>query len=107
MPDQTSNSLSCLPSLINATQYSLTFTPASMLIHQLAENIGLNFSQNEIPWVLEVLIFMSHAAAKSFNLCQRPDAKEASKTKASAKTNQLILHLLIITHISVQLSLSI
>ena len=28
---------------------------------------------------------MSHAAAKPFNTCWRPDSEEASKTKSSAK----------------------
>ena len=36
---------------------------------------------------------MSHAATKPFNACWKPDSKEASKTKSSAKSNHLILHL--------------
>ena len=44
---------------------------------------------------LEVLIFipaMSHAAAKLFNACLRPDSEKTSRTKLSAKSNRLILH---------------
>ena len=52
--------------------------------------------------VLEVLIFisaMSHAAAKPFNACWRPDSKEASKIKSSVKSSRLILYLPVVTFI--------
>ena len=41
---------------------------------------------------MEELIFipaMSHATAKPFNACWRPDSEEACKTKSSAKSNRL------------------
>ena len=59
---------------------------------------------------LPLLIFvpaMSHAAAKPFDACWRPDSEEeASKTLLSAKNNGLVLHLPTVTHRLVRLSLS-
>ena len=46
--------------------------------------------------ILQVMVFipvMSYAVAKPFNPCWWLDLEEASKTKSSAKTNRLILHL--------------
>ena len=48
--------------------------------------------------VMEVLIFiltMSLASAKSFGVSWRSDLKDESKTKLSARSNQVKLHLLI------------
>ena len=42
---------------------------------------------------------MSHAAEKPFNARWRLDSKEASRTKSSAKSKRVNLHLLMVTHI--------
>ena len=81
-----------------------------MIHRQLAESIGQDFSEDVVTQFLEVLIFipaMAHAAAKPFHACWRPDSEEASKTKSSVKSGDLILLLPIVTRSLIWLSLSI
>ena len=65
-----------------------------MIHHQLAENIGQDFSKDvELQFFGSVNFIpaISHAAVKPFNAYWRPDSEEASKTKSSAKSSRLIL----------------
>ena len=96
LSDQTFNSLSCIPLLVNAipenSNFSIFFngTPPTCRKH------CTGFLERCSISLLAVLILvpaMSHAAAKPFNACWRPDLVEASKTKSSAKSNRLILYL--------------
>ena len=88
LPDRTSNSSSCLPSLVNATLRYLNFSTYLSDTLPTCREHWTGFLERFSTLVLEVLIFiraMSRAAAKPFNACWRPDSEEASKTKSSAK----------------------
>ena len=110
LSDRTSNSWSCLLSLVIATPRYLKFSTSFNDTPPTCKKHCTGFLKRCRTSVLEVLIFisaMSHAAAKPFNAWWRPDFKETSKTKLSAKSRQLILNLPIVTHSSVRLSLFI
>ena len=90
LPGQTSNSSSCLQSLVNATPRYLNFFHCFNYKSPACRQHWIRFVERCSTSVLEVLIFipaMSHANAKSFNMCWRSDSEEASKTKSSAKIN--------------------
>ena len=95
LPDRTSNSSSCLISLENAKPRYLNFftcfndTPPTC-------SEWKDFLERCSTSVLKVLIFipaMSHASAKPFSTSWKPDSEEDSKTKSSAKSSRIILHL--------------
>ena len=106
--DRTSNSSSCLLSLVNATLRYLNFSTCFYDTPPTCREHWTGFLEKCSTSVLEVQIFIpavSHAAAKPFNACWRQDSEKASKTKSLAKSSQLILYLTIVT--SVRLSLFI
>ena len=110
LPNQTSNSSSCLPTLVNATPRYLNFSTCFNNTPPTCRKYWTGFLKKYGTSVLEVLIFIPailHASAKAFNTCWRPDFNAASETKLSAKSSPLILHLPIVAHSSVRLSLSI
>ena len=110
LPDQTSNSPSCLPSLVNANPRYLNFSTCFNDTPPTCREHWTGFLERCNTSILEMLIFipaMSHAAAKPFNACWKPDSEDASKTKSSAKSSRPIFHLPIVIHSSVWLSLSI
>ena len=93
LPDQTSNSSSCLPSLVNAIPRYLNFSACFNDKPPTCREHWAEFLERCKTSVLEVLIFIpviSHAAAKPFNACWRPDFEEASKTKSIAKSCRVI-----------------
>ena len=99
--DQTTNSSSCLPSLVNVTPRYLNFSTCFNDTQPTCKEHCPGFLERGSTSVLEVLIFiraMSHAAAKPFDECWRPDSEKSSKTKSSTKSNGLIFHLPIVTH---------
>ena len=107
MSDRTLPSITreCDPKILEFL-YSTCFidTPPTCVEH------WTGFLQRCRTSALEVLIFipaMSNAAIKQLNAYRKPDSEEASTTKSSAKSNRLILHLPIMTHSSVRLSLFI
>ena len=109
LPEQTSNSLPCFPLLVSAAPRYFNFFTSFNDIQATCRERWTGFPENIVPqfWKLLILIAaMLHAAAKPLNACLRPNLKEASKTKSSAKNSRLILHFPIITHSSVWLSLS-
>ena len=80
--EQTFNSLSCIPSLVNATPRYLNFstcfndTPPTCIEH------WKEFVDRWSISVLKKLIFipaMSQAAAQPLNICWRPDLKKPAK----------------------------
>ena len=83
LPEQTSNFCLVFHHSWMRPKETWTSPPASMILRQLAENIGQSFSKDGVRYlVLEVLIFvpaMPHATAKPFNACWRPDSEEAIK----------------------------
>ena len=88
LPYRTFNSSSCLPSLVNATPRYLNFFNCFNDAPPTWKEHRAGFLERCRISVLKVLIFisaMSHAAAKPFNACWRPDSEEASNTKSSAK----------------------
>ena len=98
--DRTSDSSSFLPSIVKAISKYFNFSTCFNDALTTRRDYWTRFPERFCSSVLEVLTFipaMSHAAAKPFNACCRPDSEEASKTKLSAKTNRLILHLPIVT----------
>ena len=84
LSDRTSNSSSCLPSLVNATpRYSYVSTCFNGTSLTYRENLT-KFLEGWCTSVLEVLIFipaMSHAAAKTFNACWKSYSEEVNNTK--------------------------
>ena len=72
LPDQTSNSSSSLPSLVNATPRYLNFFTCFNDAPPTCREHWTGFLERCSTAVLEVLIFipaMSHAATKPFNAC--------------------------------------
>ena len=101
LPDRTSNSSSCLPSLVNVTPRYFNFSTCFNDTQPTCRKHWTGFLERCKTSVLEMLIFIpaiSHAGARPFNACWRLDSEEASKTKLSAKNSRLILHLPIVTH---------
>ena len=99
--DEKCNFPSCLSSLVNVTPRYLNFFNCFNDTPYTCRKNWTEFLGRSITSVLEVLIFipaMSHAAAKPFNACWRPDSEEASKTKSSAKSNRLELLMQVISN---------
>ena len=83
-----SSSSSCLPSLVNATPRYLNFSTCFSGAPFTCNTHWSGFLERWSTSVLAVLIFIpaaSHASAKLFNACRRPDSVEESRTKSSAK----------------------
>ena len=88
LPDRTSNSSSCLSSLVNATPRYLNFSTCFNDTPPTCKRHWKGFLERCRTSVLEELNFIParlHAAVKPFNACWRPGFEEASKTKSSAK----------------------
>ena len=76
--DRTCNSLSCLPSFVNATPRYLNFFTSFDDTPPTCRENWTGFFEKCSFLVLEVLIFISpvsHVAAKLFNACWRPDSE--------------------------------
>ena len=81
LPDRTSTSSSCLSSLVNAIPRYLNFFTCVNDTPSICREHWTEFLERCRFSVLEVLIFvpaMSHAAAKPFNACWRPDSEKTS-----------------------------
>ena len=107
-----SSSLSCLPSLVNATPRYLNNKCLLQCcsIHLQHALIRVFERRSAGASVLAVLIFIpavSHASTKLFNARRRADAVEKSRSNSSANSRRLILQLPIVTHSSAWLHLSI
>ena len=103
LPDRTSNSLSCLPSLANATPRYLNFSTCFNDTQPTCREHWNGFIERCNTSILEELIFipaMSHTAAKPFSACWRP-----AKLNYLRKATELVSHLPIVTHSSIRLSL--
>ena len=108
LPDRTFNCTVCLSSLVNATPRYLNFSTSFNDTPPTCREHWTGFLEKCSTSVLEVQIFipgMSHAAAKLFNACWKPDARKSVKIKSSAKRNRLIWHFPIVTHLTLRLSL--
>ena len=81
--DRTSNALSCISSLVNATSRYLNFSNCFNDTRPTSREHWTGYLESCSTSVLEMLVFipaMSYAAAKSFNAFKRQDSNKASKT---------------------------
>ena len=94
LPTRVSSSLSCFPSLVNATPRYLNFSTCFIAAPFTCNRHWSGFLEIWRTSVLAVLIFIPavlHASAKLFNAHWRPDSVEESRTKSSTKSRPLIL----------------
>ena len=82
LPDRASNFLFCFPSLVNATPRYLNFSTCFNDTPPTCREHWTEFLKRWRTSVLEVVIFIpakSHAVAKPFDACWRPDSEETRK----------------------------